>query len=113
MPLPTKEEQDAAAAYLQRQFAEYVQNPCTEKIDALEHAIVVYDAVSAEFTMEEALDQYETYIQAGGNVTCQMMDAGILFGDSEDEPPISDAVHEASKPLFRRFDPHQFENVNA
>jgi len=111
MPTPSQEEQDAAAAHLQEQFSEYVQNPCTEKIDALEHAIFVYDAVSAGLTIENALIEYERYVSEGGSITHQMMKADILCGDPDDERPISDAVHEASKPLFDRFDPHQFSNL--
>jgi hypothetical protein len=112
MATPSQEEQDAAAAHLQEQFSEYVQNPCTEKIDALEHAIFVYDAVAAGLTIEDALSEYEDYVWEGGNMTHQMMDAGIICGDSNDEHPVSDTVHEVSKPLFDRFDPHQFRFSN-
>jgi len=111
MATPSQEEQDAAAAYLQRQFSEYVQNPCTEKIDVLEHAIFVYDAVAAGLTIEDALSEYKDYVSEGGNMTHQMMDSGILCEDSDDKRPISDAVHEASKPLFSRFDPHHPSNL--
>jgi len=110
MPTPSQEEQDAAAAYLQRKFSEYVQNPCTEKIDVLEHAIFVYDAVAGGLTVEKALSEYKDYVAEGGNITHQMMDANILCGNPDDGHPISDAVHEASKPLFSRFDPHHPSN---
>ena len=101
--IPTQREQDIAAANLQRAYVEYVQNPCTEKIDVLEHAILVYDGVQAGMRLEEAICEYEDYVAEGGNITRQLMNAGIMCGDPSDERYIIDEVNDRAGEMLDAF----------
>jgi hypothetical protein len=101
---PTLEEQDIAAANLQRSFAEYVQNPCTEKIDVLEFAIFVYDAIAAGLDLEAAVKEYEDYVAEAGNMTTQMVNAEILCGGRIDDiRAIPDHINDRAHTLMKRI----------
>lgn len=101
MALPNQKEQAIAGAHLQQAFAEYVKNPCTEKIDLLEYAIFIYDGVAAGLTLRSAISEYEDYVYEGGNMSQQMNDAGILCGEMEEgDHPITDSVNTRTQSLL-------------
>lgn len=100
---PTQREQDIVAANLQRSFAEYVQNPCTEKVDVLEYAIFLYDAIAAGLDLEAAIKEYEDYAAEGGNMTTQMVNAGILCGSRVDDTrTIPEHINDRAHQLLQR-----------
>lgn len=78
--LPTLEERGVASTNLLHAFSDYVKNPCSSKIDVLEEAIFLYDAIQAGCTQEQANDEYRRFRAREGTISDRMAHAGIING---------------------------------